>query len=279
MNDGKKTKDFVLRLKTYIIQFIYEDGNGWAFVNALSPSQAESVFKTQTKYTSARVVSIKETKYYGENMQLVFEGAVTTISNTNVINNINSLVDAALSKYDFTSIIQDAVEAKFKDLNIEDLINIDLTNYYTKSEIQSVINTAISKIRIPDVSQFVTTQQLQNAIDAIEVTNGTDGIGIANISYNEGVLTITTTDGVPHSFSIAIGGGEGGDSVIIEVTSIGMGPMTGTNSAQARATAEPNVRFQWIQDQIVDNVRIRKLWWHVGDGVFIDALGYVLPND
>ncbi len=293
MSDGKKIKDFALRLNTYIIQFIYEEGNGWAFVNALSPSQAETVFKTQTRYAGAKVVSTKETKYYGENMQVVFEGAVTTVSNTSVISNINNLVDAALIKYDFTSIIQDAVEAKFKDLNLEDLLDIDLTNYYTKSEIQGVINTAISKIHIPDVSQFVTTQQLQDAIDAIEVINGKDGkdgedgidgqdgVGISEISYSEGILTITTTNGTPYSFNIAVGGGGSGDSVIIEVTSIGKGPMTGTNSAYARATSpgQSTVNFQWIQDEIVDGVRIRKLWWHVGNGIFIDALGYELDTN
>ncbi len=39
-------------IKTYIVQFIYNEGNGWAFVNAHSVNQAEQVFKTQTRYDS-----------------------------------------------------------------------------------------------------------------------------------------------------------------------------------------------------------------------------------
>ena len=66
-------------IKTYILQFLCKKGNGWAIVNAYSPNQAEEVFKKQTKYEGVRVTNLHETKYYGEEMQLVFEGSVTTI--------------------------------------------------------------------------------------------------------------------------------------------------------------------------------------------------------
>lgn len=69
-------------IKTYIIQFTHKNGNGWAFVNAWSPNQAEQIFKTQTHYIQPKVTGIKETKWYGEEMQLVFEGAVTTNGKT-----------------------------------------------------------------------------------------------------------------------------------------------------------------------------------------------------
>lgn len=69
-------------IKTYIIQFTHKNGNGWAFVNAWSPNQAEQIFKIQTHYIKPKVTGIKETKWYGEEMQLVFEGAVTTNAKT-----------------------------------------------------------------------------------------------------------------------------------------------------------------------------------------------------
>lgn len=65
-------------LKTYILQFLYKDGNGWAIVNARTPLQAENIFKIQTKFTKPKVTSIKESKWYGENMQLVYEGTTIT---------------------------------------------------------------------------------------------------------------------------------------------------------------------------------------------------------
>ena len=64
--------------KTFIVQFIYKDGNGWAFVNAPTATQATDIFKAQTTYVNARVTNVKETKYYGDNIQICFEGAVTT---------------------------------------------------------------------------------------------------------------------------------------------------------------------------------------------------------
>ena len=65
-------------LRTYILQFLYKDGNGWAIVNARTPQQAENIFKIQTKFNKPKVTSIKESKWYGENMQLVYEGTTIT---------------------------------------------------------------------------------------------------------------------------------------------------------------------------------------------------------
>lgn len=67
-------------MKTYVVRFIHKDGNGWAVVNARSPQQAEQVFKIQTKFKVTKVVDLKEIRYVGCEMQLVFEGAVATIA-------------------------------------------------------------------------------------------------------------------------------------------------------------------------------------------------------
>ena len=73
-----ETFEPVALLKIYLLQFKYKDGSGWAIVNATSVKQAERVFKTQTKYKESTVISTKELRYFGNNMQIVFEGAVTT---------------------------------------------------------------------------------------------------------------------------------------------------------------------------------------------------------
>ena len=93
-------------IKTYIIQFIYDEGNGWAFVNAHSVNQAEQVFKIQTKYKDVRVTGIKETKYYGEEMQLVYEGAVTSknksLYDLAILNDINIVKEGTITKVGYT---------------------------------------------------------------------------------------------------------------------------------------------------------------------------------
>ena len=70
------------QIKTYILQYIHSDGNGYALVNANSPSQAESIFFKQTKhrdeYRDIKVVSIQESKWVGQETQLIDEGSVST---------------------------------------------------------------------------------------------------------------------------------------------------------------------------------------------------------
>lgn len=66
-------------LKTYILQFIHNKGNGYAVVNAMSVQQAVSILKVQTKHSDVEVSTVVENKWNGQEMQLVLEGDVTTI--------------------------------------------------------------------------------------------------------------------------------------------------------------------------------------------------------
>ena len=68
-----------MQLKTYLIQFTCKNGNGWAIVNAPTVNTAKGVFTNQTRYEEPVVVSVEEKRYYGEEMQLVYEGATTTL--------------------------------------------------------------------------------------------------------------------------------------------------------------------------------------------------------
>lgn len=65
-------------IKQYLLQFTHKNGNGYAVVNATDPKIAENVFKAQTKYEDAGITSIKELRWFGQEMQLVEEGSVVT---------------------------------------------------------------------------------------------------------------------------------------------------------------------------------------------------------
>ena len=165
-------------MKTYILQFMYRDGNGWAFVNATTPNQAEKVFKNQTKYVDARVIAIKETKWYGDSMQLVFEGAVTTFKNIDVT-------------IDLATILRSTGQYK----TLEDfLVNyLGLDNYYTKEEVDNKIDN-IAKV---DLTNYYTKKEINDklkemSLDGIEIDINDEGYWTIN-----GVSTGKSAVGVP----------------------------------------------------------------------------------
>ena len=132
-------------LKTFLVQFIYKQGNGWAIINATSINEAESVFKRQTKYEDAIITGVKETKWYGNNIQLVFEGVVTTSTLVNVDITLSDLInnsDAFATADEYLESVfkrlgytKEEIDAKLKDITPN--INVDLSNYYTKSQIDA----------------------------------------------------------------------------------------------------------------------------------------------
>lgn len=63
-------------LKHYLLKFSYNKSNGWAIVNAHTVNQAQSIFKVQTRFNGAKVDTIEELRYYGEEIQLVYEGTL-----------------------------------------------------------------------------------------------------------------------------------------------------------------------------------------------------------
>ena len=91
------------KINTYIIHFTIGDGNGYAIVNAHTPIQAKQIFHTQTATVSPRVSTIKELKYFGEEMQLVYEGSIITGG--------KSLYDLAVLK-GFKGTLEDFIESQ-----------------------------------------------------------------------------------------------------------------------------------------------------------------------
>lgn len=73
-------KEVELRLKTWVLRFIYPEGNGYALVNARSLHQAESVFLQQTKFKDAQIIGFFEQKFSGNEMQIVCEGSIETVA-------------------------------------------------------------------------------------------------------------------------------------------------------------------------------------------------------
>lgn len=63
-------------LRHYLLKFTYNNSTGWAIVNAHTVNQAQSIFKVQTSFNGASVDTIKELKYFGEELQLVYEGTI-----------------------------------------------------------------------------------------------------------------------------------------------------------------------------------------------------------
>lgn len=263
----KKTVGPQALLKTYMIQFMYKDGNGWALVNATTVQQAESVFKTQTKYENAVVISTKEIKYCGTNMQIVFEGAVTTIPT--VVGRV--VVDK--NDYDtFMSFVGDELSKYYTKAEVEQLlggttIEVDLSNYYTKSETydKATIDGKIANIEIPevDLSEYYTKDEVY---DKIEVENLVD----EKLSkYNPGSgPTIININGeeLPDFLSTSIKRGtyeqaynEATKQVEIDGTSV---------------LINQNTVFAWLLEDVDDNNNsITKVIYHTGNGNFIDALG------
>jgi hypothetical protein len=129
-------------VKTFILQFVFKNGNGWAFINATTITQAQSIFSTQTQYKGAKVTNIKETKYFGENIQLVYEGAVTTVVKG------NALVPSITKK------------------EVLETIKEKLNRYYTKAEVQSLLKEINVKV---DLSDYYTKEQIDEKIRQIPV--------------------------------------------------------------------------------------------------------------
>ena len=121
--------------KTFILQFIYKGGNGWAFVNAPTINKAVEIFTSQTKFKEAHVTNIKETKYYGQNIQICFEGAVTTIPI--IANEIT--VDKELNSNSYNPIANAVVAGKFKSFTDK------FSAIYDKKEIDALLREKINK--------------------------------------------------------------------------------------------------------------------------------------
>lgn len=65
-------------MHTYIVQFSYDHGNGYAIVNGKSPQNIEGTLRRQSKYEHITVTSYREIEYFGNDTSLIFEGGITT---------------------------------------------------------------------------------------------------------------------------------------------------------------------------------------------------------
>lgn len=219
-------------MKTYILEFISKDGNGWAIINANSPNQAESVFYTQTRFESTKVTNIRESRYYGEEMQLVYEGSIVTqitedlytlaVENgytgtleefiesqkgekgdpgASVVSLVKTSTSGLVDTYTIT--FSDGTTQTFQVTNGEEGEKGD-----TGVGIASIIKTSTSDLidtyTITYTNNTQTTFTVTNGrdgIDGVDGTDGTDGIdgvGFESVStplVADGTATITLTNG------------------------------------------------------------------------------------
>lgn len=276
--------------KTYILQFIYKEGNGWAFVNAQSPKQAESIFKIQTKYGEAKVTAIKETRWFGNNIQLCYEGAVTTIPTIN----ISPLLQEIIDKADVFDSLEEYINGVITK-NFPSGFDIDLSDYYNKSEVDDEIETKFKRT-IPYIKNgnwwvngADTGTQAQGPAgadgkDGVDGTDGTDGtngqdghtpritIGANEHWYIDGVDSGQTSRG-PQGFP-GSGGGSGAMA--------GKGPFSDAiayKAANSDSTTQDCLPFEWLLEASDGNGNtIIKAIWYIGQNTFIDAFGGIVRS-
>lgn len=68
-----------MKMHTYIAQFAYDHGNGWAVINSPSPGYIEGTLKRQSRFQNITLTSCKEIEYFGNETSLMCEGGVTTL--------------------------------------------------------------------------------------------------------------------------------------------------------------------------------------------------------
>lgn len=68
-----------MKMHTYIAQFAYDHGNGWAVINSPSPGCIEGTLKRQSRFQNITLTSYKEIEYFGNETSLMCEGGVTTL--------------------------------------------------------------------------------------------------------------------------------------------------------------------------------------------------------
>jgi len=289
--------------KTYILQFIYKEGNGWAFVNAQSPKQAESIFKIQTKYGEAKVTAIKETRWFGNNIQLCYEGAVTTIPTINISPLLQEIIDKAdvfdsLEEY-INGVItknyydKNEIDDKFKNIVIPSDFDIDLSDYYNKSEVDNKIETKFRQT-IPYIKNG--NWWVDNTDTGVQAQGPTGPTGANGKDGKDGVNGINGQNGYTPTIIIGANGNWYIDGVDTGKTSRGpMGPSgsgSGATAGMGPFSDAVNYKttnwdssvgdcppFEWILVTTDENSNdVTKAIWYIGQNTFIDAFGGIVQS-
>lgn len=180
------------------------------------------------------------------------------------------------------------------DLKIGLIAPVDMSNYYTKSQTNARIEEAIDGIDVQDgLTPHINQSNHHWMIGDTDTEVNAESVGIQSIVYTPSsesggtnVLTITLTNNTVYTCNILNGidgeGGGGGGSTTVtinataDITEIGGGNF---QEATAHAALHPDTMFQWIlQDEDSQGNEFKKLIWHIGGGVFIDALGTVIEQ-
>ena len=181
--------------KLYILNFRHNNGNGYALVNANSPNQASAIFKAQTIYTNATIITTKESRWYGEENQLIKEGAVTTLGKSvydiAVLNgftgSMQDFIDSLKGEKGDTFVYEDLTEAQKNDLarRIPAITSVEYSSY-SKEFLFHHTDNSTSRI---DASAFIK----DGMVDTVEIVDNNILITFNTDAGHEGI-SIPITD-------------------------------------------------------------------------------------
>ena len=183
-----------IELNRYIVVFTHSEGNGWAIVNAMSENGAQKVFKNQTKFTNTKVKGVKELRYFGDNIELVYEGGLNVLERA-----IPEIVKEFSNSYEnLYELIKDlSLETKEE---IQEVISY-IQNTYTKKEVDTKIteaekvSEAYTDAKIDDVlgADAAIVDVISGIREAIKDGNTATGI-LSAIANNKVAIDENTTE-------------------------------------------------------------------------------------
>lgn len=67
----------------YLLEFVHKVGNGWAFVGALTPKEAERIFYGETNFKNPKVEHFRAMPIQGGEIGMIYEGGIVNFKDNN----------------------------------------------------------------------------------------------------------------------------------------------------------------------------------------------------
>lgn len=200
-----------------------------------------------------------------------------------VVGGSGDSVPVDYTRYD--NIIREFKESVNTKLDEFSKKTVDLTDYYNKTEVDKLISDISVDVH-DGITPHIDHVTKHWFLDTEDTGVNAESVGIKDMSYvasqasgGTNKLTITTTDNVSRTFNImngkdgqgSQGGGTSPEVITVEVLSVSGGTF---QEALSKASQNQSVMFQWIlQDVDKKGNSFKKVIWHIGGSVFIDANG------
>lgn len=210
----------------------------------------------------------------------IFSSSPASTITTNDINNWNSKQDVITDLDEIREGVQLNNNFNYRLNSLQEIVNSKVNN----NELADVAFTGDYNdlINKPSNNEFEQVNadwdstsgpsQILNK-PSFKTIGGNSIIGTGNISFKTvGGKSIIGTGNIP------IEGGSGNSTVIEEVTIMGKGSLASAIDKVSQVGSD--TLFQWIlKEPQEDGSYVYKMIWHIGDGIFMDALGYMLTSN